>query len=140
MHAHTTQYHHNSTAAEDVREVVLVHEDIVVRGAARAEQPAVALQVEVELRRVRHVAVDDGAGGAVAAAVALVWAHGEEPDVVPLADHDHRDGGHRCELELVAGLCRRLNSTIHAIRGECTFERLDLDVEYLLELPLGNTV
>ena len=60
-----------------------------------------ALEIPIELERVRDLLVDDGACRAVPAPVFL--ALGEEPDVVPLPDHDHRDFG--VDLEVGACLC-----------------------------------
>ena len=57
----------------------------------RAQEPAVALQVKVELRWVRDVAVDDGTSRAVTASVRFIWSLREEPNVVALANHNHGD-------------------------------------------------
>ncbi len=56
------------------RESVLVEEDIVVRGLARAEDPLVTAQVKVPLYRARHDRVDDGARGTVRIAAAAAAA------------------------------------------------------------------
>ena len=59
--------------------------------ATRALQASVALQVEVELGRVRDVRVDDGAGRAVAGAAVAVLVLREEALVVALGHDDHRN-------------------------------------------------
>lgn len=48
-----------------------------------------ALEVEIELRWMRNIAIDDRPRWAVAAPVGVLLR--EEPDVVTLADHDEGD-------------------------------------------------
>lgn len=49
------------------------------------------------------VAVDDGAGSAVPATIGFALVHGEEADVVPLADNNDSDA--RFDFLPFAGLC-----------------------------------
>lgn len=60
-----------------------------------------ALEIPVEFEWVGNLLVDDGARRAVAAPVFLALR--EEPDVVPLANHDYRD--FRVDHEVGACLC-----------------------------------
>jgi hypothetical protein len=59
------------------------------------------LQVEVELDRMSDVRVDDGAGNAVARAVAFSLVLREEPNVMTFADHD--DSDLRVDVQGLAG-------------------------------------
>ena len=52
-----------------------------------------ALKVEVELRRMSDVVVDDRPGRAVATPILILAVLGEETDVVALSDHDDRELG-----------------------------------------------
>ena len=62
-----------------------------------------ALKIPVELERVRDLLVDDGARRAVATLVLVAPRPREEPDMVPLPNHDHGDFG--VDLEVGACLC-----------------------------------
>lgn len=75
----------------DVREAVLIVQNVVVRRTRRPEKTCVALQVEVELRRMDDVAVHHRTRGAVPAAVLVLRPLREEPDMVALLNHDDRD-------------------------------------------------
>lgn len=55
-------------------------------GPRGSQQASVRLQIEIEFDRVYDVAVDDGAGSAVPATIGFALVHGEEADVMPLAD------------------------------------------------------
>lgn len=70
------------------RELILIQQNIIVRRPTSSKQPSMALQIKVKLRRVCDVAVDDRAGRAIPGPVSLIRRHGEEADVVALADDD----------------------------------------------------
>jgi hypothetical protein len=56
--------------------------------ARSTQQTTVALEIEVEIRGVRDVLVDDSTGGAVSTAVAFSLVRGEEPgNGIRLANH-----------------------------------------------------
>ena len=90
------------------REVVVVPEDVVVRGPAGALDAGVAAQVEVELGGMSDAGVDGGAGRYVAAAAALLLAVGaEEARVVALLHGDEGDARLVAGLQLHARLAYR---------------------------------
>jgi hypothetical protein len=75
--------------------------NVVVGRARGTEQTTMGLQVEVELDRMSDVRVDDGAGNAVARAVAFSLVLREEPNVMTFADHD--DSDLRVDVQCPAG-------------------------------------
>ena len=62
-----------------------------------------ALQIKVKFNGVDNVAIDDCAGGAISAPIALVVIAREEANVVTLANNDKRDGG--VETQFFACAC-----------------------------------
>ena len=79
-----------------VREIVLVEQDIVVCGLARAEYPLVAAQIKVPLDRARHDRIYDCPRRTVRVAWRLAAFRdgclGKEDKFVFFADYDERDG------------------------------------------------
>ena len=90
-----------------VRETVLIEEDVVVRGLARAEDPLVAAQVKVPLDGACHDRINDGARRAVRVAWRLAafgdGSLGEKDEFVHFADNNERDCG--VEVQLRACVC-----------------------------------
>ena len=76
----------------NLRESILVDEDVVVGRTTGSENSPVTQQIKVKFDRVDHVAVDNSAGDAIPASVTLVFER-EKPNVVPLADDDESNGG-----------------------------------------------
>lgn len=80
-----------------VREVVLVQQDIIVSGLARAEYPLMTAQIKVPLDRARHDRIDDRPRRTVGVARRLAafgdGGFGEKDKFVLFADNDERDGG-----------------------------------------------
>lgn len=83
------------------RKVVLIGENIVMRWSTGSEQPSMTLQIKVELRRVCNLPVDNGTRRAIPASVSVLGLLWEEPDMVALADHNHRN--FRLDTEFGAG-------------------------------------
>ena len=79
-----------------VREIVLVEQDIVVCGLARAEYPLVAAQIKVPFHRARHDRIYDCPRRTVRVARRLAafsdGSLGEEDKFVFFADDDKCDG------------------------------------------------
>ncbi len=103
----------------------------------------VRLQVEIELRRVHDVPVDDRAGGAVPAPVRVGGVLREKPHVVALADHDDRDLCLYVRLHACSAQLRQLCGTSgmvsqkHERKG---FSDRRTILQHMLELPLGDAV
>ena len=79
-----------------VREVILVEQDIIVRGLARAEYPLMTAQIKVPLDRARHDRIDNRPRRTVGVARGrAAFGNGgfrEEYEFVLFADNDERDG------------------------------------------------
>jgi hypothetical protein len=75
------------TRWNNVRKLVLIKEDIIMRRLARAEQPGVATEVIIEFHRTDNRRVDNRASRAIPAAITIV-SGGEEHDLVVLANDD----------------------------------------------------
>ena len=73
------------------RETVLIAEDVIMRWSACPEKTAVALQIEVELRGISHLAVDHCASWTVSTLVSVSSILREEPDVVTFSDDNNGD-------------------------------------------------
>jgi hypothetical protein len=83
----------------NIRESVLVYEDIVVGRATGTENSPVAQQIKIKFDRINHVAVDNSASDAIPAFwVTFTWSTWEKPNVVPLADYDKSNGGFEFQL------------------------------------------
>jgi len=91
------------------RELVLVQQNRVMTRARRAVETSVRLQVEIEIRRVHDVRVNDCAGRAVATAVGAPVASREHTDMVTLADDD--EGERRRDAEFAKGAYK--NGSVH---------------------------
>jgi hypothetical protein len=76
----------------NVRKVVLVDEDCVMRRLARSDLPGMAVQIIVDVGRADDARVDDSACGTVPAAVGVGVGSGEEEGLVTPADDDERNG------------------------------------------------
>ena len=76
-----------------------------MHGPARPLDSGMTLQVEVELRRVCDIPIDNGTGRTISRLIALVWTDREEPDVMTFADHKNRDLGQWVYTKLRARIC-----------------------------------
>jgi hypothetical protein len=81
----------SQSSQEDVREFVLIEENVVVGRTTCTKDSPMTLEVEVEFHRVDHIAVDNRAGEAISASVALVISAREEANMVSLANDNKRD-------------------------------------------------
>lgn len=105
-------------------EVVIVVDDVVMRGTAGSLDTAVGAEEEVELVRVADGSVDDSTGGDVTRAIAVLGADYEEASVMTLLHQDESDGGGVVGVDVAAG----------------GFEGRELKLQNLGELALGDTV
>ena len=88
------------------REIVLIAEDVIMRWSARPEKTAMALQIEVKLHRISHLAVDHCACWTVSAPVSVSVMLREKPDVVTFSDDDK--GDFRRNFQVGTGSLQRL--------------------------------
>jgi hypothetical protein len=89
---------------DDIREFILVEENIVMGRTAGTEQSTVTLQIKVKFDRIDNIAVDDCASRAISALITLVLRLREEENMVTFANNDKRDGG--VETQFFACFCR----------------------------------
>ncbi len=82
---------------DDIRESILVDENVVMCRTAGTEQAAVTLQIKVEFDGIHNVAVDDCASGAISAPISLVFRAREEANMVALADNNKCYGGFKSQ-------------------------------------------
>jgi len=100
------------TRWNDVREVVLVEEDSIVRRLARSKLPSMAVEIKAKVSWSDDARVNDRARGAIPAAVGVRIGGGEEEGLVAPANDDERDGRaeaqfHACSWTVAINWCVR---------------------------------
>jgi hypothetical protein len=83
--------HRLQATLRDLRELVLIQENIIVRRSTGTEDSSVTQEIEVELDGVNDITVDNGAGDAVSASITLILLSREEANVVPLPNDNESD-------------------------------------------------
>ena len=131
---HWAQRQHRETSSQrdiqstsNIRESVLIDEDVVVGRATGSENSPVTQQIKVKFDRVNHIAVNNSASDAIPASVALVLNAREKPNVVPLADYDQSDGGLETQLNT------RLYVDVRSRRHETYWVTTSNERKFLLE-------
>jgi len=87
----------------NVRKVVLVQKDCIVRWPAHAELHGMAVEIIVEVGWTDYARIDDCASGAVSTAVGISPRGGNEYDLVVSANNDQRN--FRVEAQFGACIC-----------------------------------